>query len=72
MESLKEKPPKLKKITVMVPEDLLHRAMKASGEGITPTITEGLEKVAARTAYQYLLSQRGKLKLKPIPWLRED
>ena len=53
-----------KKVTVMLPEDLLARALKASGEGITPTLRKGLEMVAARDAYQGLLKLKGKFDLK--------
>lgn len=49
-----------KKITVMLPEDLLDRAMKASGEGITPTLRKGLELVAAKNVYKELLKLKGK------------
>jgi hypothetical protein len=37
----------LKKVTVMLPADLLERATMATGKGITPTIREGLEAMAA-------------------------
>lgn len=53
-----------KKVTVMLPEDLLDRALKASGEGITPTLRKGLELVAAKDTYQALLKLKGKLDLK--------
>jgi len=53
-----------KKVTVMLPEDLLARALKASGEGITPTLRKGLELVAAKDAYRTLLKLKGKIDLK--------
>jgi hypothetical protein len=53
-----------KKITVMLPQDLLARALKASGEGITPTLRKGLELVAAKDAYKGLLKLKGKFDLK--------
>ncbi len=53
-----------KKITVLLPEDLLDRALKASGEGITPTLRKGLELVAAKHAYRGLLKLKGKFDLK--------
>lgn len=53
-----------KKITVMLPEDLLARALKASGEGITPTLRKGLELVAAKDTYKRLLKLKGKFDLK--------
>ena len=52
-----------RKITVMLPEELLARALKASGEGITPTLRKGLELVAAKEAYRYLLKRKGKFDL---------
>lgn len=63
----------LKKITVMLPSDLLDRATAASGEGITPTIRKGLEAMAAAGAYDGLRSLRGKLKLRiDVDELRRD
>lgn len=57
----------------MLPEDLLSRALKASGEGITPTLRLGLELVAAKDAYKALLKLKGKFDLKlDLDELRED
>ncbi len=53
-----------KKITVLLPEKLLARAMKASREGITPSLRKGLELVAAKDAYKGLLKLKGTLDLK--------
>lgn len=53
-----------KKVTVMLPEELLNRAIKASGEGITPTLRKGLELVAAKDVYKGLLKLKGKFDLK--------
>ncbi len=50
---------KLKKVIVMLPEDLLKRATKASGLGITPTIRKGLENIAGLDPYDELLKLRG-------------
>ena len=52
-----------RKVTVMLPEKLLARALKASGEGITPTLRKGLELVAAKTTYKRLLDLKGKFDL---------
>jgi hypothetical protein len=52
-----------RKITVEVPEDLLERARKSSGEGITRTVRRGLELVAAGRAYDELRKLRGKVRL---------
>lgn len=57
----------------MLPGDLLRRALKASGAGITPTLRLGLELVAAREAYRSLLKLKGKFDLKiDLNELRED
>jgi hypothetical protein len=53
----------LKKVTVMLPADLLERATTATGKGITPTIREGLEAMAALHAFEGLRKLRGKVKL---------
>jgi len=64
---------KLRKLTVEVPEDVLERAVSATGQGITPTIRRGLELVAASRAYARLRSLRGKVKFSiHLPQLRED
>jgi hypothetical protein len=62
-----------KKVTVDVPEDLLRRAQKATGEGITATIRSGLRLVAARDAYEELRRLRGRVRFS-VDWreLRED
>lgn len=63
----------LKKVTVLLPEDLVSRAQQAHGEGLTPTIRRGLELVAAGRAYRDLRSQRGKVQLSmDLDALRED
>ena len=54
-------PQEMRKLTVMLPKDLIERALKASGLGITPTIRKGLEAVAARHAYERILRRRGKV-----------
>ena len=53
----------LKKVTLMLPVDLLARATSATGKGITPTVREGLEAMAASGAYEGLRRLRGKIKL---------
>jgi hypothetical protein len=53
----------LQKVTVMLPADLLERATMATGKGITSTIREGLEAIAASHAYEGLRRLRGKVKL---------
>jgi hypothetical protein len=49
-----------KKVTAMLPTELLNRAMKASGEGLTPTLRKGLELVAAKDSYRQILKLKGK------------
>lgn len=51
-----------KKITIHVPADLLRRAQKVTGQGITPTIRSALEVVAASKAYDDLRRLRGRVK----------
>ena len=63
----------VKKITVHVPDMLLRRATHATGQGITTTVRQGLELVAARPAYERLRGLRGKVKLSiDVGELRED
>ncbi len=47
----------------MLPEELIERALKASGEGLTPTLRKGLELMAAKGAYRGLLKLKGKFDL---------
>jgi hypothetical protein len=62
-----------RKITVEVPEELLERAQRASGEGITGTVRRGLALVAAGRAYDELRRLRGKVRLGiDLEALRED
>ena len=62
-----------KKVTVMLPEDLLDRALLASGEGLTPTLRKGLELVAAKDVYKALLKLKGKFDLElNLKELRKD
>jgi hypothetical protein len=52
-----------RKITVEVPQDLLNKAQRASGRGITQTVRTGLELLAASEAYERLLKSHGKIRL---------
>lgn len=54
-------PQEMRKVTVMLPKDLVDRATKASGLGITATIRKGLQAVAASNAYRHILRRRGKV-----------
>ncbi|MBI5201660.1 MAG: hypothetical protein HY925_08760 [Elusimicrobia bacterium] len=49
-----------KKVTVMLPTDLVDRALKASGTSLTATIRKGLVLIAAKDAYKGLLKLKGK------------
>jgi hypothetical protein len=51
-----------RKITVEVPLDLLERAQRATGGGITQTVRTGLQLVAASDAYARLRRYRGKVR----------
>ena len=46
--------------TANLPEELLDRAMEATGEGLTSTLRRGLELVAAQSVYESLLKAKGK------------
>ncbi len=50
----------MQKVTVMLPRDLVERAKRASGLGLTPAIRKGLEAIAATEAYETLRKLRGK------------
>jgi hypothetical protein len=52
----------VRKITVEVPADLLEKAQRASGGGITQTVRTGLQLVAASQAYSRLRQLRGKVR----------
>ena len=51
-----------RKITVEVPPELLAKAQRASGSGITQTVRTGLQLVAASHAYARLRQLRGKVR----------
>jgi hypothetical protein len=62
-----------RKITVEIEEDLIDRALRSSGEGVTATVRQGLELVAAGRAYESLKALRGKVRLSlDLERLRED
>jgi hypothetical protein len=52
----------VRKITVHVPHELLQKAQRASGAGITQTIRTGLQLVAASRTYAQLRQFRGKVR----------
>ncbi len=51
-----------RKITVEIPPELLDRAQKATGSGITQTVRAGLQLVAASQTYARLRQFRGKVR----------
>jgi hypothetical protein len=51
-----------RKVTVEIPRDLLDKAQKASGTGITQTVRMGLQLVAASRTYARLRQFRGKVR----------
>jgi hypothetical protein len=62
-----------KKITVEVPADLLKKAQKATGEGVTQTVRQGLEKIVGADVYERLIAARGTVHLTyDIDELRQD
>jgi hypothetical protein len=66
-------PVKTRKVTVHVDRDLLRRAQKRTGKGVTATVRHGLELVAASEAYEQLRALRGKVAFSlDLRALRED
>jgi hypothetical protein len=62
-----------RKITVEVPLDLLEKAQRASGTGITQTVRTGLQLVAASRTYARLRHLRGKVRFtRPLAVLKAD
>ena len=62
-----------RKITVHVPEDLLDRAQKSSGQGVTETVRQGLRLVAAGDTFRGVAKLRGRVKFSlDLARLRED
>ncbi len=50
----------MRKITVEIPAKLLENAQSETGKGITETVREGLERLAATRAQKALLNLEGK------------
>jgi hypothetical protein len=51
-----------RKITIEVPSELLEKAQRASGTGITQTVRTGLQLLAASHAFERLRQSRGKVR----------
>ncbi len=65
--------PSDRKVTMVLPAALIDRATAASGLGLTPTVRQGLQLVAASRAFEGLRRLRGKVKFSLDPrTLRED
>ncbi|MBV8201543.1 MAG: hypothetical protein JOZ15_13050 [Acidobacteria bacterium] len=63
----------MRKITVELPVELLRKAQRTTGGGITATIRRGLELVAAGRAYRELRELKGKVAVAiDLEQLRED
>lgn len=62
-----------RKITVQVPEDLLRRAQRSTGEGVTSTIRRGLALLASSRAYDELRRLKGRVRFSiDLESLRQD
>jgi hypothetical protein len=62
-----------RKITVHVPDDLMAQAQKATGQGITETVRQGLRLVAAGETFRQVARLRGAVKFaSTAKQLRED
>lgn len=51
-----------RKITVEIPQELLEKAQRASGTGVTQTVRAGLQLVAASQTYARLRKFRGRVR----------
>lgn len=62
-----------RKVTVELPDELLRKAQRATGAGITATIRRGLEQLVAGGASDELRQLKGKVALSlDLEPLRED
>jgi len=62
-----------RKVTVHLPAALLERAQKATGQGITETLRQGLNLIAARETFRGMAKLRGKVRFSvDLARLRED
>jgi len=60
----------IRKITVHVPADLLDKARKTTGSGITATVRQGLQLVTAADTYRRLRKLRGSASTTACRWSR--
>lgn len=62
-----------RKVTVHLPGELLDRAQKATGQGITETVRQGLRLVAAGDTFRRVANLRGTVKFSvDLARLRDD
>ncbi|HTP67632.1 MAG TPA: hypothetical protein VMJ35_01900 [Dongiaceae bacterium] len=62
-----------RKITIEVPEELLDKAQRATGSGITETVRRGLQIIAASKAYAQARQLRGKYRFSiTIDQMKDD
>jgi hypothetical protein len=62
-----------RKVTVFLDPELLRKAQKRTGQGVTATIRHGLQLVAASEAFERLRALRGKVAFSiDLRTLRED
>lgn len=62
-----------KKITTIIPEDLIKSAQKVTGQGITQTIKTALQLLSKKESYKEFKALKGTYKSKlDISRLRED
>jgi hypothetical protein len=67
------RPQQMRRVTVMLPKDIVDRAMKASGKDLTATLRQGLESILVAGAYRRIRQRRGKVHLSiNVDELRED
>jgi hypothetical protein len=63
----------MRKITAFVPADLLASAQAYTGQGVTETLRQALERLAHQAFYDRLKALRGKVKFDiSLDELRED
>lgn len=53
---------RMQKITVHIPQLLLHAALEVTKKNITETVKAGLERMAREQAYENIRNMRGKVK----------
>ncbi len=56
-------PKATRRVTANIPKDLLARARRATGKGITGTLVEGLEALDRRAAAEKLIALAGQVKI---------